>query len=132
MKKILLTLILFFAMLTIVSADGIYKRIKFEKGKSWFIFSGAVIEGDTDTYIFRANKNQELNVSVTSVQNNALITVVNAKTGKPVENMADSNKTVEFTGKITTSGEYKIFVKPSDGNASYKLNVKLENPYFEF
>jgi hypothetical protein len=132
MKKLVLTVVFFLTVAALVNADGIYKRIKFEKGKPWFIFSGAVIEGDTDTYIFRGNKNQDLSVSVTSVQNNAVISVINAKTGKPVENIADSNKTVEFTGKITANGDYKILVTPLDGNASYKLNVKLENPYFEF
>jgi len=132
MKKIVLTVVLLFAIVTLVNADGIYKRIKFEKGKSWFIFSGAVIVGDTDTYIFRANKNQDLKVSITSVKDNAEFTVVNAKTGKLLENTADSNKTTEFLGAIPVNGEYKILVKPSEGNASYKLSVELENRYFEF
>jgi hypothetical protein len=132
MKKIVLTIVLLFTIVTLVNADGIYKRIKFEKGKPWFIFSGAVITGDTDTYIFRANKDQDLKVSISSVQENAVFTVVNAKTGKLLENTADSNKTTEFLGGIPASGEYKILVKPSDGNASYKLSVELENRYFEF
>ncbi len=132
MKKIVLAILFLFTVVTLVNADGIYKRIKFEKGKPWFIFSGAVVAGDSDTYIFRANKNQDLKVSITSVQENAVFTVVNAKTGKLLENTADSNKTTEFLGAITTSGEYKILVKPSDGNASYKLSVELENRYFEF
>ncbi len=132
MKKVILTVVLFFIAVTLVNADGIYKRIKFEKGKSWFIFSGGVIEGDTDTYIFRAKKNQDLKVSITSVKENAVFTVVNAKTGKLLENTVDSNKTTEFYGGIPAGGEYKILVKPSDGNASYKLSVELENRYFEF
>lgn len=132
MKKVFLTIIILFTVVTLVNADGIYKRIKFEKGKPWFIFSGAVVNGDTDTYIFRANKNQDLKVSITSIQENAVFTVVNAKTGKLLENTADSNKTTEFLGAITASGEYKILVKPSEGNASYKLSVELENRYFEF
>ena len=123
---------LLFTVVTLVNADGIYKRIKFEKGKPWFIFSGAVVTGGTDKYIFRANKNQDLKVSITSVQENAVFTVVNAKTGKLLENTADSNKTTEFLGAITVSGEYKILVKPSDGNAIYKLSVEVENRYFEF
>jgi len=132
MKKIVLAILLLFTVVTLVNADGIYKRIKFEKGKPWFIFSGAVVAVDFDTYIFRANKNQDLKVSITSVQENAVFTVVNVKTGKLLENTADSNKTTEFLGAITVSGEYKILVKPSDGNASYKLSVELENRYFEF
>lgn len=132
MKKIVLTAVFLFVIVTLVNADGIYKRIKFEKGKSWFIFSGAVVAGDNDTYIFRAKKNQDLKVSITSVQENAVFTVVNVKTGKLLENTADSNKTTEFLGAITVSGEYKILVKPSNGNASYKLNVELSSRYFEF
>ena len=132
MKKIVLAVVFLFVIVSLVNADGIYKRIKFEKGKSWFIFSGAVIVGDTDTYIFRANKNQDLKVSITSVQDNAVITVVHDKTGKSLENTADSNKTVEFYGAIPVNGEYKILVKPSNGNASYKLNVELSSRYFEF
>jgi hypothetical protein len=132
MKKLFFAAIIFFTAVTLVNADGIYKRIKFEKGKSWFIFSGAVVDGDTDTYIFRANKNQDLKVSITSVQENAVFTVVSDKSEKLIENKADSNKTVEFYGEIPANGEYKILVKPSDGNASYKLSVELENRYFEF
>jgi len=132
MKKIILTALLFFALMTAVNADGIYKRIKFEKGKRSYIFNGAVVGGDFDTYIFRADKNQDLKVSVTSVQNNAVISVLSDKTDKSLENYADSNKTVEFKGEITSNGDYKIIVKPSTGNASYKLYVELENRYFEF
>ncbi|MBS1494960.1 MAG: hypothetical protein JST55_15720 [Bacteroidetes bacterium] len=132
MKKIFLAVIIFFTAVTLLNADGIYKRIKFEKGKSSFIFNGAVVGGDTDTYIFRAKKNQDLKVSITSVKDNAEISVIKDKTEKSLENMADSNKTKEFTGEITESGEYKILVKPSEGNASYKLYVELENRYFEF
>lgn len=132
MKKIFLAVIVFFAAVTMLNADGIFKRIKFEKGKSSFIFNGAVVGGDTDTYIFRAKKNQDLKVSISSVKDNAVISVVKDKTEKSLENMADSNKTKEFTGGITESGDYKILVTPSEGNASYKLYVELENRYFEF
>lgn len=132
MKKLFSAVIILFISVTLVNADGIFKRIKFEKGKSSFIFNGAVVGGDTDTYIFRASKGQTLEVSITSVQDNATFTIVNDKTEKVLDGTVNTDSTSEFSKQISINGDYKILVTPSKGNASYKLKVELNNPYFEF
>lgn len=132
MKKTVLGVIIFFSAVALLSADGIYKRVKFQKGHSSIIYAGAVIHDDTDTYIIRINKGQTLKASVTSVQNNAVLSISSDKTGKNIESELDSNKTIEFSGTIQESADYKILVSPSQGNASYKLYIEVENPYFEF
>lgn len=130
MKKIFLTIFLFFGMFAIVNADGIYKRVKFEKGSSSIIYVGAVVRDDFDTYIIRANKYEDLNVSITSVQNNAAFTIIDDKTEEYLKGAGEEDKAVDFTIELPRSGDYKILVKPTTGNASYKINISVSKFLF--
>jgi hypothetical protein len=64
MKKLVLFIVLFFAVSTLVNADGITRRVKFQKGQSAATYEGGVVRGDRDTYIAKANKNQVMNVQL--------------------------------------------------------------------
>lgn len=44
---------------------GITRRVQFAPGASSFVINGSVTLGNQDTYIFRANKGQEIIVDVT-------------------------------------------------------------------
>lgn len=130
MKKVFLTAVLFFAVFTFANADGIYKRVKFEKGTSSAIFIGAVVSGDVDTYILRAGKYEDLIVSVSSVKNNAVFTIIDDKTGKTLKGAGEDDKATDFKIELPRSGDYRIIVKPTIGNASYKLNIEVSKFLF--
>lgn len=72
MKKLILFVVLFFAVTTLVNADGITRRVKFQKGQFAATFEGGVIRGDRDIYLVKASKNYVMNVSISSDEDNAV------------------------------------------------------------
>lgn len=126
MKKIIVFLVLFFAVSTLVNADGITKRVKFQKGQSAATYENAVVRGDRDTYILRANRNQTMKVSITSEEDNAVFEIYNTGTGKYLKGAGDGDDATVFSGTLPSTGDYKIFVSGTRGNASYKLAVSIE------
>lgn len=126
MKKIILFVVLFFAVTTLVNADGITRRVKFQKGQSAASFEGGVVRGDRDVYLVKASKNQVMNVSITSDEDNAVFQIKDMKTGKYLKGAADGDDTAQFSGGLPSSGDYKIIVGGTRGNASYTLNISVE------
>lgn len=126
MKKILLFFVLFFAVSTLVNADGITKRVKFQKGQSAATFEGGVVRGDRDVYLVKASKNQVMNVTITSEEDNAVFQILNTKTGKYLNGAADGDDTMQFSGGLPSTGDYKIIVGGTRGNASYKITIMIE------
>src|SRR5437868_14785998 len=72
---VFLLIVIAFSFVTITSADGIRKRVKFGKGRSAATLSGAVIRGDVDTYIVGASRGQTMRVSITSLEKNAVFQI---------------------------------------------------------
>jgi hypothetical protein len=126
MKKLILFLVVFFAVSTLVNADGITRRIKFQKGQSAATYEGGVVRGDRDTYLLKASKNQMMTVTITSVEDNAVFQIKDTKTGKYLKDAGDGDDATSFMGKLPSSGDYKIIVGGTRGNASYTLNVGVE------
>ena len=126
MKKTIFFIILFFAVTTFVNADGITKRVKFQKGQSAATYENSVVRGDRDTYILRANKNQVMKVSVTSEESNAVFQIYNTQTGQYLKGASDDDDAIVFSGTLPSTGDYKIFVGGTRGNASYKIAVSID------
>ena len=126
MKKFILIFIVFFGATTLVNADGITKRVKFQKGQSAATFEGGVIRGDRDIYILKASKNQTMTVTITSVEDNAVFQIKDTKTGKFLKGAADGDDAVSFMGTLPSNGDYKIIVGGTRGNASYTLNIIVD------
>lgn len=113
------------ALASITSADGITKRIKFARGKSSATVSGAVIRGDRDTYILGARVGQIMTVRITSPENNAVFQVMNDD-GEYLQDAGEKDDATNWTGKLPWSGDYKIIVGGTRGNASYRLSVAIQ------
>ena len=113
------------AMASITSADGITKRIKFARGKSSATVSGAVIRGDRDTYILGASVGQRMTVRITSLEDNAAFQVMDDD-GNYLQNAGEEDDATNWTGKLPWTGDYKIIVGGTRGNASYKLTVAIQ------
>lgn len=107
-----------------VSADGITKRIKFAKGRSSATVSGTVIRGDRDTYILGARAGQTMSVRITSLENNAVFQI-EAPEGGYLDGAGEMNDAKSWNGKLPVSGDYRIVVGGTRGNASYKVNVSI-------
>jgi hypothetical protein len=113
------------AMASITSADGVTKRIKFARGKSSAVVSGAVIRGDRDTYILGAGVGQRMTVRITSTENNAVFQVMDDD-GNYLQNAGEEDDATDWTGKLPWKGDYKIIVGGTRGNASYRLSVSIQ------
>ena len=97
------------------------RRIQFARGESSATVSGAVVRGTQDTYLLSARKGQEMAVTISSEEENAVFNIINPK-GKIIA----QESTVEGL-VLDTSGTYKIVVSGTRGNATYTLNVAVAN-----
>ena len=118
-----MTLVL--SVVSITSADGVRKRLKFAKGRSATTVSGAVIRGDQDTYIIGARKGQTMRVKITSLEKNAVFDVKDAN-GNYLQDAGESDDAPNWTGDLPSTGDYEITVSGTRGNATYKLTVSIK------
>ena len=104
--------------------DGVTKRIKFAKGKSSTTISGAVIRGDHDTYILGARGGQSMTVKITSPENNAVF-MIKDPNGEYFAGLGEGDDSRDATIVLDESGDYRIIVGGTRGNATYKLTVSI-------
>lgn len=98
--------------------------VKFGKGKTSKGYDRSVIRGEKHTYILGASKGQNMYVNVTSLEDNADFYILSPSqtfVGDGLEERGIKN----FNGKLPESGNYKIVVSPSRGNATYKINFRV-------
>jgi hypothetical protein len=109
----------------ITSADGITKRVKFARGKSSAVVSGAVLRGDLDTYIVGAKSGQMMYTKITSLENNAVFSI-KGPNGEYLQDVGEEDDRTDATSDLPYDGDYKIIVGGTRGNASYKLTVSIK------
>lgn len=124
MKKILAFLLITFCLTVGVSADGVNKRIKFARGKTSAVVSGAVIRGDRDTYTVGAKTGQKMTVKITSVEKNAVFQI-QTPNGIFVAGADEGDDAMNWSGSLPETGDYQIIVGGTRGNATYKLTVTV-------
>ncbi|HMQ05143.1 MAG TPA: hypothetical protein PKD26_14580 [Pyrinomonadaceae bacterium] len=108
----------------LVEADGVTKRIRFAKGKSSATVRGAVIRGETDTYIVGARAEQMMSVSVSSLENNAVFTL-QGPDGDYLQDAGEEDDARGVTVSLPYNGDYRIKVSGTRGNATYRLTVAI-------
>lgn len=124
MKKILAFLLLTVCLTVGVSADGVNKRIKFARGKSSSVISGAVVRGDSDVYTIDAKARQKMTVKITSVEKNAVFQI-QTPNGVYVAGADEGDDAMIWSGSLPETGDYQIIVGGTRGNATYKLIVTV-------
>ena len=105
--------------------DGITKRVKFAKGKSSVTLSNAVIRGEQDTYILGARSGQRMTVKVTALENNAAFQI-KGPDGAYLDGAGEMDDATNVTITLPSTGDYRIIVGGTRGNASYKLTVSIK------
>lgn len=104
--------------------DGVTKRVRFARGKSSVTLSNSVIRGDRDTYIIGARAGQRMTVRVTAVENNAAFEIERPN-GDHLEGAGERDDATVNTVRLPESGDYRIVVGGTRGNASYKLTISI-------
>ncbi len=123
--KALLIAVLLMLIATEPLAKGIRKRVKFPRGFSAVTLKGGVIRGDRDEYLLKAGKGQLMKVKITAEENNAVFQIY-APNGKTLKGADEGDDAMEWNGKLPLSGDYRIVVGGTRGNASYALSVEIE------
>jgi hypothetical protein len=124
--SLMLVALIFLILLTAVSdAGGVQKRVAFQEGKSSALLEGSVIRGERDVYLVRAMAGQTLRVFVGSLEDNAVFTIVDATTGKALKGSEEGNDTKRFICTLPSTGDYRIIVGGTRGNAEYIMKIEI-------
>lgn len=111
-------------------------EIRFARGGTDTVIEGAVIRGDRDIYPINAGAGQTMTVTIEALEDNAVFQIFPPGThyardeydiwsfhGQPVRG-ADGD-TRQWTGTLSSGGQYLIVVGGTRGNASYSLHVEI-------
>ena len=93
--------------------------VKFRKGGTSASYENAVIRGERDTYILGAGGGQQMSVSISSLEDNAVFDII-APNGRTLVSESDG-----WSGQLPADGKYKIVVGGTRGNASYKVSFSV-------
>lgn len=96
------------------------RRIRFEPGADSTVIEDAVVRGTRDIYLLGAKRGQRMTVSITSVENNAVFNL-QAPTKRTL-----SQEATNYSGVLPATGDYRISVGGTRGNASYTLEVTIK------
>lgn len=100
-------------------ALGIDDVVRFEAGATSAMVAGGVIRGERSRYRLDANAGQTLNLTLMSLEDNAVLDVYGPD-GEPLE-----REVTECSLVLPTSGTYTVIVGGTRGNASYELAIEI-------
>jgi hypothetical protein len=106
------------------AADGVTSRVRFARGSSSATLEGAVVRGDRDVYIVGANGGQSMSVNISSLERNAVFQI-EAPGGNELRGAGETDDAMQWSGTLPASGDYRIIVGGTRGNASYTLRVSI-------
>ncbi|MFM7881893.1 MAG: hypothetical protein ACKO8H_08640 [Microcystis panniformis] len=95
-------------------------QIRFAPGTNSATVNQSVVRGSRDIYLLRANRGQRMDLKITSLENNAVFDVI-APNGEIL-----TTEATQSSLKLPATGNYEIIVGGTRGNATYKLNVKIQ------
>lgn len=101
---------------------GVKKQILFSRNRTSVIVKGRVVRMDNDVYTVSARENQQMTVSITSIESNASFYVYSSDE----TSLSGTTDVKHWNGKLPTTGDYIIEVGATRGNATYKLNVSIK------
>ncbi len=95
-------------------------QIRFAPGTNSATVNQSVVRGSRNIYLLRANRGQRMALKITSLENNAVFDVI-APNGEIL-----TTEATQSSLKLPATGNYEIMVGGTRGNATYKLNVKIQ------
>ncbi len=95
-------------------------RLEFAPGANSTVVEQAVVRGARVIYLVKAKADQRLSLKITSVENNAVVDIL-APGGQVLK-----QEVTQADLSLPAAGENQIIVGGTRGNASYRLEVKIE------
>jgi hypothetical protein len=126
------TLLLLFSVLGVgwsplvddAAAQGVTSRVRFAPGSSSATLKGAIVRGDRDVYILGAKGGQSMSVNISSIENNAVFQI-RSPGGSELRGAREGDDAMQWSGTLPASGDYRIIVGGTRGNASYTLRISI-------
>lgn len=112
------------AAVTAVAQQETVRRIRFERGCSAATVESAAVRGTRDYYLVGARRGQKITVRISSLEDNSVFDLYAPGHKGRLNTMED---TTIWEGRLPASGDYRISVGPVRGNATYTLEVTIEN-----
>jgi hypothetical protein len=122
---ILLVNVLIFGTMSVSVAEGVRKRIKFPRGRTFTVINNAVLREDIDQYLVGAKARQRMKIEISSVEGNAAFQVVRPGNKGMLPGAAWDDDATHWNGVLPETGDYVIEVAPTRGNATYRLKVDI-------
>jgi hypothetical protein len=110
------------------AAQDSAKRIRFARGSSSAGVEGAVLRGERAVYLVGARGGQQMRVRVVSPENNAVFQIHSPPGGAALPGAGETDDATAWSGTLPRSGDYRIVVGGTRGNASYSLHVEIRTP----
>ena len=102
-------------------ANSVRERdVFFDAGKSATTVSDSVVRGDRDLYKLTAQGGQKMNLSISSVEDNAAFDVISPSGSILGREMKEEEI------YLPERGEYKVVVGGTRGNATYELDIAID------
>lgn len=119
-------LLLFSAMpLPGMAGDG--QPIRFARGANSAEVSGAVVRGEVARYTVNARQGQTLHLGITALEDNAVFQLYPpGRDAAALPGAAEGEDAIRWSGRLPRSGDYRIVVGATRGNATYRLSVRID------
>ncbi|NJO66087.1 MAG: hypothetical protein HC832_00185 [Leptolyngbyaceae cyanobacterium RM1_405_57] len=102
------------------SATAVHtEQVQFEAGRNGTVINHAVIRGERDVYLLNAQGGQQMEIALTSTEQNAAFDVV-SPSGEILTTEAQSE-----TVSLPHTGDYQVIVGSTRGNATYELQITI-------
>ena len=106
-----------------IQSGGLTKTVRFAKDRSSATYSNAVIRGESDVYVLRANGGQRMSVSITSEEDNAVFQVEGP--GGYLLGAEPGSDRTSWSGQLPADGKYRVIVGGTRGNATYTVTISI-------
>ncbi|NEQ50104.1 MAG: hypothetical protein F6K11_08240 [Leptolyngbya sp. SIO3F4] len=96
------------------------QRVEFAPGASSATLSNSVIRGDRDVYILGASGGQQMELSIESLESNAVFDVISPS------QLILAREAMDEVIFLPHTGDYQVVVGGTRGNASYDLTIGIQ------
>jgi hypothetical protein len=116
--------LLLLASFACAAQEGLTKRVRFTRGRTTTTLKNSVVRGTRDRYLVGARAGQNMTVSITSLEKNAVFTI-HAPSNDALEGAGEMHGATSWMGRLPENGVYVIEVGGTRGNATYTLKVTV-------
>lgn len=102
--------------------------IRFAPGARSAEVEGTIIRGEVARYTLSARQGQTMRLGITALEDNAVFQVYppGPAGASALPGTAEGEDATRWSGTLPRSGDYRIVVGATRGNATYRLSVRID------